>query len=195
MLAKTSDFERNSQFLKTYLTKIEEMIFVKKKYADAKQMLAFTAEKLKADSANVNILMFLTSICLFQMKEFFEFKDLWAKLDHDAILNCENEKMVNLHAKLCDVWRDHNESIGRMARLEDRVNSEADVTLEEIYEIAVMYEVIEPKKALEYLFRIIAKDKNWDNQKALKKAGAVIGNLIDAKAKKEYRDRLRSLVY
>lgn len=177
------------------MAKIEEMIFTKKKYKEAKDMLLFTTNKLKNDKINYHTLMLLVSYCLFQMKDFYEFKDLWLKLDHELILNSENEKLINLHKKLCEVWREHNESLQKLSELETRVNIENSANLEEIFELSIMYEVIEPKKAIDYLLTIIEKDKSWDNQKAIKKAGILIGNLLDSGMKKEYRDKLRNLIY
>lgn len=158
-------------------------------------MINQAMQKMGDDKDNLNVLLLLLSYCNFQRKEFLEFKEIWTQIDHDSVTGLENEKLTNLHQKLCEVWKDHLDTINSLNQVELDINEGKEVDLESIYETALRYEKIEPVKAIDYLFMIIERERDWEDRKAIKKCGNVIGDLKDVKLKQALRNKLKKLVY
>lgn len=194
LLRKENNLNDEVNFIDIFKT-LEEKIFKKNQFDESLKILNRINKRFEKDEINNFIIKILKCFCHFQKKEFFEFREIWSKMNHKIINKIQNKNLKSLYGKFNNIWAVHYSNLNNFADFEKEIPKLIQKSdFSKIFNITQLFELIDKEKAIKLLFEIIKVDKEWENSKALKKSFEIINDLHDNKKKKEFRQTLKELI-
>lgn len=193
-MRKESNMNDEKNFIDIFKT-LEKKIFKKKQFDESLKILNRISKRFENDEINNFIIKILKCFCYFQKKEFFEFRQIWSKMNHDIISKIQNKNLKSLYVKFNNIWSVHYSNLNDFADFEKEIPKLIENSdFKQIFNIAQLFELIDKDKAIKLLFEILKLDKEWENAKALKKSIEIINDLDDNIKQREFRQVLKEII-
>ena len=92
-----------------------KLLFKEKKVAKSLQLIENVEKAVEGQALNQFTLKILKAYCYFQLKQYFDFRELWASMDHNLNSKLTNKELEKLYEKLNELWKDYLGQINSVA--------------------------------------------------------------------------------
>ena len=141
-----------------------------------------------------SVFLLFKSHLFFRNHKFNEFRETWILLSETDLESVEMPTVLEMFRSYCLIWEKHLKTINLTAELEKQLERDGFSDNQLVFELAELLENVNTPRSVELLFKIVAKDKNWNNFLATKKCVLVIDKLKSSEAKSFWRRKLNQLI-